>query len=535
MIRAGMIRKLASGIYEFLPLGWRVVKKVEQIIREEMDSIAGQEIVMSALQPKNLWEQSERWEVYGAELVRLKDRHDREFCLGPTHEEVITHIVANNVCSYKDLPMLLYQFQMKFRDEIRPRFGVMRAREFYMKDAYSFDISMENCQKSYDDNFNAYSRIFERIGLDFVPVEADTGAIGGQSSHEFMVIADTGEEEIAVCECGYGANSERAEYKRSSDETGLPEGETISREEVHTPEVKTVEEVAGFLNEKSEKFIKTLIFKTEKGNIVALVRGDHELNESFLKKAAGVQEIEFADEETIVSVTGGPLGFSGPAGISCDIYADTAVLNILNAVSGANKKDYHVKNLNYKKDYEVSWSGDLRNVRKGDQCPKCSKELSFRRGIEVGHTFLLGTKYSEKMGAVFTDESGKEQNIIMGCYGIGVSRVVGAAIEQCHDDNGIIWPEAISPFDIIITQLSDDTLEICEKLYKDLSENYEVLWDDRKLSPGVKFKDAQLIGIPVQIVVGKSYIKEGKIEINYRKTGQKKFINPEQIKGELKK
>ncbi|MFC2061928.1 proline--tRNA ligase, partial [Elusimicrobiota bacterium] len=533
MIRSGMIRQLASGVYQFLPLGWRVVKKIENIIREEMDNIGGQELLMSAMQPRSLWDRSGRWDLYGPELMRLKDRKDREFCLGPTHEEVITDIVANNIKSYKDLPILLYQFQMKFRDEIRPRFGVMRAREFYMKDAYSFDVSMEKCEKSYNDNYEAYKKIFARCGLKFVEVEADTGNIGGKSSHEFMVIADTGEEEIAVCECGYGANTEMAHYKDTSEDKPGSEKE-LPAEDVHTPDVRTVEEVGKYLSEPPEKFIKTLVYMTEKDPVIALVRGDHEINESFLKKAAGVQVIELADEETIKKVTGGPLGFSGPVGLKEKIYADTAVTKIVNAVSGANKKDHHKKNINYLRDYKADEITDIRKAQRGDLCGNCSKELKFKRGIEVGHTFLLGTKYSESMGARFTDENGKEKEVIMGCYGIGVTRIAAAAIEQSHDDNGIIWPKPIAPFDIVLIQITDKTAEICGDLYKSLSEEYEVLWDDRNESPGIKFKDAQLTGIPLQIIAGKSYNEEGKLEIQYRETGEKEYFKPDELMNKLK-
>ncbi|MFH1415562.1 MAG: proline--tRNA ligase [Elusimicrobiota bacterium] len=532
MIRSGMIRKLASGIYEFLPIGWRVVRKVEKIIREEMDRINGQEMVMSALQPKDLWDQTGRWDLYGPELMRLTDRNDREFCLGPTHEEVITHLVKTNIKSYKDLPLLLYQFQMKFRDEIRPRFGVMRAREFYMKDAYSFDTTVEACQKSYDNNYQAYKRIFKRCGLDFVAVEADTGNIGGKSSHEFMVIADTGEEEIAVCTCGYGANSELAAYQRQDDKIDIPDSGQLELNEVHTPDVRTVEEVSGFLSEKPGKFIKTLVYNTERGPVVALVRGDHELNEALLKKAAGTDNIELADGNMIMKLTGGPLGFSGPVGLkSVDIYADMAVLGILNAVSGANKDGYHLKNINYGRDYKAK-TADLRRVMKGDKCPKCSKELEFRRGIEVGHTFFLGTKYSKSMEANFTSADSTEQDIIMGCYGIGVTRVVAAAIEQSHDENGIIWPAAIAPFQVEIIQLSEEVKDVCASLYNSLSMEYEVLWDDRDDRPGAKFKDADLMGIPIRIVVGKNYLNEGNVEVQYRKTGEKKYVKPDSL-GEI--
>ncbi|MFW6134512.1 MAG: proline--tRNA ligase [Elusimicrobiota bacterium] len=534
MVRAGMIRKLASGVYEFLPLGWKVVKKIENIIRQEMDRIGGQEMMMSAMQPKNIWEMSGRWDLYGDELIRFKDRKEREFCLGPTHEEVITYLVKTNINSYKDLPLLLYQFQMKYRDEIRPRFGIMRAREFYMKDAYSFDVSEEGCEKSYQMNYNAYNKIFERCGLDFIPVEAETGNIGGKFSHEFMVIADTGEEEISFCDCGYGANSNLARYKRNSDEMEKSDEKELSLEEVHTPDMKTVQEVSEFIGEKPEKFIKTLIYIHENGPIVFLIRGDHELNENKIS----VKNLELADESTIEKVTGGPLGFSGPVGIDKSkiykIYADRAVVNMKNAISGANKKDYHLKNINPERDFDKNINvGDIRKVRHGDRCPDCGKKLKFKRGIEVGHTFLLGTKYSDSMEAKYTDAHGEEKGIIMGCYGIGVTRIAAAAIEQSHDENGIIWPKPLAPFDLVILQLSESEHKFCNDLYEKLNKKYDVLWDDRDETPGVKFNDAQLIGIPIQIVVGRRFKKTGELEVQDRKTGEKKYIQPENIEQEL--
>ncbi len=529
MVRSGMIRKLASGVYEFLPLGWRVVKKVEQIIREEMNSIAGQELIMSAMQPKSLWEQSGRWDLYGDELVRFKDRKEREFCLGPTHEEVITQLVKDNIDSYKKLPLILYQFQMKFRDEIRPRFGIMRAREFYMKDAYSFDTTMEGCKKSYKENYDAYAKIFDRCGLEFKIVEAETGNIGGKSSHEFMVLADTGEEVIAFCECGYGANMELAGYKRENISEN--EGGPGNLKEVHTPNVRTVEEVSGFMDKKPRDFIKTLIYDSDNGPVVCLVRGDHQINENAVKqKAPG---LKMGTQKLIFEVTGGPLGFSGPVGLKKNkihkVYADRAILKMKNAVSGANKKDYHLKNINFGRDFEVDQAGDFRKVIKGDRCPKCGAQLKFKRGIEVGHTFLLGTKYSKSMEAKFTDSDGKQKDIIMGCYGIGVTRVVAAAIEQSHDKKGIIWPVPISPFKVTILQLSKKTQKVCDELYQDLSKDYEVLWDDRDENPGVKFKDADLIGIPVQIVAGKSFLDSGKFEVQLRKEDKKSFVKPEKL------
>ncbi len=545
MVRSGMIRKLASGIYEFLPLGWKVVKKVENIIRQEMNAIDGQEIVMSALQPKSLWDESDRWEKYGPELIQLKDRKDRRFCLGPTHEEVITHLVSTDVNSYKQLPLTLYQFQMKFRDEIRPRFGVMRAREFYMKDSYSFDKDEDGCRKSYQKHVEAYRKIFSGCGLKYREVEAATGNIGGHYSHEFMVTAETGEDEIVLCEnkdckSKYSSNTEKAEYRRDPSRAPSKKSKEKPAElkKTHTPGVRTVEEVSEFLNEPPEKFIKTLIYNSKKGPVVALIRGDHELNENHLRDCAKVDDIELADKETIKEVTGAPPGFAGPAGIKKDsiykIFADKALKDIKNAVSGANKKDYHLKNINYGRDYKIDESNfvNLRKVIKGDLCPYCSKPLTFKKGIEVGHTFLLGTKYSKSMGAHYTGPDGIQKEIIMGCYGIGVTRVVAAAIEQCHDKNGIIWPDSIAPFEIMLIELSDESNiinEICNDIYGRLSKTYEVLWDNRDESPGVKFKDAQLIGIPVEVVVGRNFIKEGKLEIQFRKSSRKIFTEPEKL------
>ncbi|MGM0568616.1 MAG: proline--tRNA ligase [Elusimicrobiota bacterium] len=535
MIRAGMIRKLASGIYEFLPLGWRVVKKIEQIIRQEMDSIQGQEMLMSALQPRQLWDKSGRWDLYGPELLRLKDRKERDFCLGPTHEEVITSIVASEVRSYKQLPLLLYQFQMKFRDEIRPRFGIMRAREFYMKDAYSFDTTEQKCRDSYRRNVEAYNRIFQKCGLDFVKVEAATGHIGGESSHEFMVLADTGEEEIAFCSCGYGANTELASYKSPpSPNSSNKNQKELSR--VSTPGKKTVEEVSEFLGEEKEKFIKTLIFESDRGPLAVLIRGDHELNEnSVLKFAPGAS---LASEKTIKDISGAPAGFAGPVGINRDklykMLADKSVTSIENALSGANEKDFHLKNINYGRDYEADAVGDFRRARKGDLCPRCSETLSFKRGIEVGHTFILGKKYSKAMGALFTDSDGQEKNMIMGCYGIGVTRIAAALIEQSHDKDGIIWPAPIAPFHINIIQIGKGAQEICNQLYEDLSDEYEVLLDDRDESPGVKFKDSLLIGCPLSIVAGRKYKNEGKLELQWRKSGEKELTEPGNIKKRIK-
>ncbi len=533
MVRAGLIRKISSGIYELLPAGWRVVRKIEKIIREEMDSIGAQEMMMSALQPRGLWEESGRWNEYGPELFRLKDRKKRDFCLGPTHEEVITKLAASEISSYKELPFTLYQFQMKFRDEIRPRFGVMRAREFYMKDAYSFDYSMDGCRKSYENHVDAYKNIFKRCGLDFAMVEAATGSIGGKYSHEFMVTADNGEDEIALCSCGFGANSELAPYRIREEKTDSSVKQK-RLEKVKTPRMRTVEEVSGYLSLGSEIFIKTLVYDTEKGPVVALIKGDDELNENFLKEAAGVSELKMADEETIQELTGGPPGFSGPLGVNPEyIFADRDVLRMENGVSGANEKDAHLLNINYPRDYKVNWKGPLRKVKTGDLCQSCGGVLELKRGIEVGHTFLLGKKYSSALNAVFTDEKGISREMIMGCYGIGVTRIAAAAIEQHHDKDGIVWPPAIAPFDVVLIQLGKKTSDICKEMYKELGEKYDVLWDDRDETPGVKFKDALLVGIPVHIIIGKKYLSDKKLEIQYRNTGEKEFLHKEEIEERL--
>ncbi len=537
MIRSGIMRQLASGIYEWLPLGLRVLHKVENIIREEMDSVGGQEVSLPAMQPRELWEESGRWDFYGKELIRLKDRSKRDFCLGPTHEEVITDLVRREVRSYKELPLLLYQFQTKFRDEIRPRFGVIRAREFYMKDAYSFDATDKNAETSYNNVFETYSRIFQRCGLKFRSVEAQTGAIGGAFSHEFMVIADTGEEIIASCKCGYAANLEKAECVSPAKVSGKDREKSGLKklEEVETKNMKTVEEVGKFLKEKPDKFIKTLVYKTDGEPAIVMIRGDHEVNESKVKSYLGVNEIFLADEKTIEEVTGAPLGFAGPVGlkVKCKLLADYSVEGIVNGVTGANKKDYHLKNVNINRDYSVDEILDLRRAKEGDVCPKCGKTLEFSRGIEVGHTFKLGTKYSKTLRATFLDKDGKEKYFVMGCYGIGVSRIVAAAIEQSHDQNGIIWPLPIAPFQVLILPVNyehEKIRTISNRIYKQLeSAGYEVLMDDRDERAGVKFKDADLIGIPIRVTVGEKTLARNIVEVKLRGEKEVREVEPDQV------
>jgi prolyl-tRNA synthetase len=537
MIRAGMIRKLASGLYKFLPLGLKVLRKVENIIREEMNAAGGQEITLPLIFPKDLWFETGRWNVYGKELFRLKDRKDAEFCLAPTAEEAVTDLVRKEVRSYKQLPLMLYQFGTKFRDEIRPRFGVMRSREFLMKDAYSFHADEADLEKYYKVMFDAYTNICKRCGFKFRSVEAASGAIGGSFSHEFMILADTGEEEITWCDCGYGANSEKAEC--------LPKLETkedhLALEEVLTPNVGAVEDVAKFLNTSPEKFIKTMVCKADGNLIVILIRGDHEINEIKLQSLLGANDIVLADEQTVVSIINAPLGFAGPVGLKgIKIIADLSVVEISNAVTGANKKDYHLKNVNYKRDYNIDILADIRKVAHGDICPRCKKEsLKFSRGIEVGHVFKLGTKYSKSMNATYLDTNGKENLIVMGCYGIGVTRILAATIEQSHDDNGIIWPNNIAPFNVVIIPVNYEDTKIkgtTDKMYKELmSKGIDVLVDDRDERAGIKFKDADLIGIPYRITVGEKNLEKGFVELKARKDNKEsiRLLNPEEALSEI--
>jgi len=531
MFRAGMIRKLASGIYEWLPLGFRVLKKVEQIVREEMDAIGAQELWLPVIQPKELWLETGRWQIYGKELLRIKDRKDSEFCFAPTAEEVITDVVRRDINSYRQLPLLLYQFGLKFRDEIRPRFGVMRAREFYMKDAYSFHTNEEDCLKWYDKVYKAYEKIFTRCGLKFKAVEAATGAIGGNYSHEFMVLASTGEADIAICNsCGYAANVEKAEIKKFEDNIDPKNFEEIK--DVPTPGKYTVEDVSKLLNIPPNRFIKTMFYLADGEPILALIRGDHEVNENKLINALGAKTLEKADENVYKNIAGCAVGFAGPVDIRKKykknskvkllktIIADWHLKGVLNGVSGANKDDTHTININIGRDYEPDIFADIKIASKGDLCPKCGKELDFIKGIEVGQTFKLGKKYSSSLKCEFLDENQKINAMEMGCYGIGVSRTVSAAIEQNNDANGIIWPISIAPFHIYLITVETDDKEVygmSEKIYNQLREcKIEVLWDDRNERPGIKFKDADLIGIPYRIVVSRKTMNEQEIEIKKR-------------------
>ncbi len=538
MLRAGLVRQLAAGLYSYLTLGWRAMRKVEQIVREEMDAAGGIEIHMPTLQPDEIWKQSGRWEAMGPELMRLNDRNERQFVLGPTHEEVTTLLVAGELRSYRDLPKNLYQIQTKFRDEIRPRFGIVRAREFIMKDGYSFDTDVEAAERSYQAMYDAYGRIFHRCGLVSIPVEADTGVMGGAHSHEFMVPADIGEAEIVSCsKCDYQAN-------RELTESGLPKETAASDnvpplEDVHTPNLRTVEEVAEFLKTTQDQMIKTMIFQTEEKPIVVLLRGDHTVNEAKVARAAGTA-IEMASPETIYDVTKAPVGFAGPAGLeNVEIWADPHIKTITSGISGANKKDYHKRNLVLGRDYQVSRWEDFRCVDEGDPCPKCDGgTLSITRGIEVGHVFVLGTKYSEALQAFYTDEKSDRKPMVMGCYGIGVSRTLAAVIEANSDDKGIVWPVSVAPFHVHILNLSiksDETNRVSQELYDTLTQTgFEVLLDDRNERPGIKFKDSDLLGIPYRIVVGEKSLKEGNVEFVVRKTLESSKIPPESCTGLVK-
>ena len=523
MLRAGLIRKATSGIYTYLPLAWRTIRKIERIIREEIDFAGGQEICMPIMQPAEIWQESGRWSVFGSEMFRLKDCHNRDFCLGPTHEEMITTLVRDEVRSYKQLPLMLYQIQNKYRDEIRPRFGLMRSREFIMKDLYSFDKDDAGADISYQKMYDAYSRIFTRCGLKFRPVEADSGAIGGNHTHEFTVLAAAGESEIACCSaCEYAANVEKAEL--------LPiealEEEAVPLAKVETPGCKTIALVAKYLNASIKKTIKAIAFQDENDDIAfAFVRGDHEVNEVKLQNAIGSVSLRMAADEAITAA-GGVAGFMSPIGLKkgAKIVVDTTVMNMKNAIAGANEVDVHYTGVNPIRDFKDAIVTDIRLIQSGDPCPHCKAPVEVTRGIEAGQVFKLGTKYSEALGATYLDENGKEKLIVMGCYGIGVGRTMAAAIEQHNDEHGIIWPRAIAPFEVVVVPVNAKDpaqLALAEEIYISLHEaGVDVLLDDRTERAGVKFKDCDLIGYPLRITIGSKSLEKGSVEIKVRRSGE---------------
>ena len=527
MLRAGFMRKAAGGIYTYLPLAWRVLKKIERIVREEMDAKGSQELLMPIVQPAEIWQESGRWDVYGAEMFRLQDRHNRCFCLGPTHEEMVTTLIRGDVRSYRQLPLSVYQIQNKYRDERRPRFGLMRGREFIMKDAYSFDRDEAGLDKSYQDMYDAYTNIFTRCGLNFRPVEADSGAIGGSGSHEFMVIADSGEAEIVFCNsCNYAANVEKAElFPLEAAEEAL-----LDKEEVVTPDCKTIADVCAYLKLPVDHSVKAVAYNSEKGLILCFVRGDHEVNEIKVINTCGVIDLEMATEEQLAEAgtVGGDMGPGGIDNKKVMVVVDATVMKMHNVCCGANKEGYHFINVNPGRDFTPTHVADIRLIQEGDPCPHCGGEVSKARGIEVGQVFKLFTKYSSALKATYLDENGKEQPMVMGCYGVGVSRTMAAAIEQNYDENGIIWPIEIAPYHVLVVPVNtkdEASAAKAEEIYMQLKKvGLETVIDDRNERPGVKFKDADLIGYPLRVVIGPKTLTEGKLEVKIRKTGEIRYL-----------
>jgi prolyl-tRNA synthetase len=536
LLRAGFIRQNASGVYTYMPLGRKVLQKVEAIIREEMNNAGAAELFMPALQQAELWQESGRWYSYGPELMRLKDRHDREFALGATHEEVITSLVRDEVKSYKRLPLTLYQIQTKFRDEKRPRFGLLRGREFIMKDAYSFHATHESLDEVYERIFQAYSNVFRRCGLNFRAVIADSGAMGGKDTHEFMVLSDIGEDTIAYSDMSeYAANVEMAPVTAVYEKSSEP---AMELEKVHTENKKTIEEVSSYLNVESKDCIKSLLFKVDDRYVLVLVRGDHDVNDIKLKNHFEASVVELADTKTTKEVLDCSVGSLGPVGVdSVEVIADNAVQAVVNGICGANEEDYHFKNVNPERDFKVTSYTDLRFIKEGDPSPDGQGTIVFAKGIEVGHVFKLGTRYSEAMNAEILDENGRTKPMIMGCYGIGVSRTMAAVAEQFNDENGLVWPTSISPFDVhlIAVNMKDSAqAELAQELYSSLqAAGMEVLMDDRQERPGVKFADSDLIGLPVRVTVGKK-AGEGIVEVKIRKNGEMQEVQKDDLAVELK-
>lgn len=534
MIRAGLIRKLSSGVYSYLPLGWRVLKKIEDIIRREMDSAGAVELLLPALQPVELWVKSGRISALGEDMISFVDRHKKQMVLGPTHEEIITNLVSNEVKSYRQMPITLYQIQNKFRDEVRPRFGILRSREFIMKDAYSFDTSTQALDKSYKLMFDAYCKLFSKCGLKFEVVEADTGIMGGDVSHEFMVLAEKGEDKICLCnKCSYSASLDAAKYDVNKIE--YPEEEVNPTTFVDTPDICSIDDVCSFLKISPKKMVKTLIYTTDNGgNIAVLIRGDFDVNQAKLTKHLKLGPVRLSSEEEIKKLVPARIGFLGPVGLrNVRTIADFSVKGLKNFISGANENDKHLVNINTGRDFQVEEYADIRNVVEADKCPKCDGELCIKNAIEVGHVFKLGTKYSVSMDAKYLDADGKEKPIIMGCYGIGVNRIMACSIELYADKDGIVWPEAISPFlcHLIPLNLTNEKIKLAaDSLYETLcSKTIEVLYDDRDERPGIKFKDADLIGIPYQIILGRQFEENAMIELKHRHSGKREFISEKDL------
>ncbi len=522
MLRAGLVRQLSAGVYSYLPLGMRALQKAKNIVREEMNRAGAVELFLPTLHPPELWKKSGRYDAFGEILMHVKDRKGTEHVLGPTHEEVITDLVRTGITSYRQLPITLYQIQTKFRDEARPRFGVVRTREFIMKDAYSFDVDEKGLSRSYQAMYDAYIRIFTRAGLKFKPVEADTGLMGGDVSHEFISPSESGEDVVVTCsQCDYAANLEKAEIPVAESQfTGKDTEELLRAEMVETKDLKTVEEVSKFLGVRPGQLVKTLIFESDGECFAALIRGNHEVNVSKLARAAGVSSLELASPERIQEVTGGPLGFSGPVGLKLRKIADHSIQGLVNFVTGANQKDRHFTNVNLNQDCKPDVFADIRVAEAGDPCPKCKATVELTTGIEIGHVFKLGTRYSEKMGSVFQNSEGKTHPTVMGCYGIGVTRILASAVENHHDEAGILWPRGLAPFQVLVVSVNPGDLRIeqaSRQVVEDLEkEGWEVLWDDREQPAGVKFADADLIGIPVRVTVGSRTLKKETVDVKLR-------------------
>jgi prolyl-tRNA synthetase len=537
MIRAGLIRKESAGMYVYLPLGWRVLRKIIGIVRDEMDRAGALEFLMPELTSADLWKESGRWETMGPEMFRIRDRNGMEYALAPTHEEAFTGVVRNMISSYRDLPINVYQINTKFRDEIRPRFGVIRSKEFIMKDAYSFDMDEKGLDESYQAMRTAYRRIFERCGLNTIPVEADTGSMGGSDSEEFMVASEVGEEALLLCDaCGYKANREKAEYRRSDKKSG----ETMKDlSEVATPGVKTIDELVGFFKCKPERFLKSIIYVADGKPVMAVVPGDREINELKLAHAAGAAQLDLAPDTVVEGVTGAPVGFAGPVTKkNIRIIFDLSVNSVVNGIAGANKKDVHFNGVNPGRDFVVKEAADLTGAEEGDACPKCGSSMYMKKGIEVGHIFKLGYKYTKTMSVTVLNENGSEVTPIMGCYGIGINRTMAAIVEQHNDDKGIIWPLSVAPFDLHLIALgkSDAEIKDTDAIYDMLCEKgFDVLYDDRASSPGFKFADADLIGIPVRITIGKNYFKTGDAEVKMRKGSEILKIKKDELTDAVRK